>query len=400
MSRRPAVRPEVTNGSVFLVTVAFALVGACPKAGHAQGRASPAIAERVARVPQRTIPNLFGHPIAEALAALRAMGISVVQRDSTSDAVTKDHIVAQAPRAGTVVVANMVETLFVASSPHPYRPPSVVAVHPIPSGRVPPPPSREPVLAGAEPPARAPIAATGPQRGRPAGTAETGERTPVREAAREPRASEPERRVPSEGAIHPGGSEVAAPVDAAEGAWLATPLGQAMMEAKDSLIPVFKTTEITITVAQGSIPAIAQQGAIRTETTPGDSRIRISRKVSVMLIANGCHVDSLSSSEQLVMPGVTTQWRFRVTPQLHGDLPIVARINDIYQTNGPAYAVHVTDLTLRVTSRPVVELLHVINEHQAQLLPLFGGGGAGALLIGWLLGRSKRRGTSPTTTEP
>jgi hypothetical protein len=173
-----------------------------------------------------------------------------------------------------------------------------------------------------------------------------------------------------------------------------------MMEAQDSLIPVFKTTEITITVAQGSIAANAQRSAIRTETTLGDSGIRIHRTVSVMLIANGCHVDSLSSSVQLVMPGVSTVWRFRVTPQLHGDLPITARIDDVYETSGPAYAVHVTDLTLRVTSRPIVELTHVVAEHQAVLLPLFGAGGTGTLLIGWLIGRSKRdRATSKSTTE-
>jgi hypothetical protein len=184
-----------------------------------------------------------------------------------------------------------------------------------------------------------------------------------------------------------------------ERAWHESPLGQAMMAAKDSLIPVFKTTEITVTVVQDSIQPIAQEGAVRTSTRPGDSRIRIGQNVSVKLIADGCLVDSLSSTEQLVVPSIKTEWRFRVTPQRHGDISITARVVDNFQANGPPYQVPVTDLTIHVTSRPIVEVWHVVGEHQAELLPLFGAGGGGAAVIGWLIARWSGRANAPRS-EP
>lgn len=201
------------------------------------------------------------------------------------------------------------------------------------------------------------------------------------------------RAVPTQPNPTPMPSGIDASGRAAVEAWRNSPLGQAMIVAKDSLLPVFTATEVTVTVAQDSVhpmAATAPPHAGVAATKVGDPSVRIGSRVRVQLIAKGCLVDTLGPSEQLVVPDAPAHWRFRVTPQQHGDLPITAQVTDIFEgssTKAPPFAVPVADLTVHVTSRPIAEVWHVVDEHRAELLPLFGSGGVGAVLLGWLIGR-------------
>jgi hypothetical protein len=195
-------------------------------------------------------------------------------------------------------------------------------------------------------------------------------------------------------AIPPSGArpDTSADGNGVVAAWRGSPLGQAMIAAQQPQVPVFTTTEITVSVVQDSIHPIetlAPAAPLSAATRIGDPGIRIAPSVSVKLIANDCLVDSLGPAKQLVVPGTRAEWRFRITPQRHGDMPITAQVTDIF--DGPPFAIPVTDLTIHVTSRPLAEVWHVVDEHRAELLPLFGAGGIGTLLVGWFIGRKKSR---------
>jgi len=130
------LRPSSRAGLfAALATLALAPAAGAQDSSHKTKVNPAAAAARIAQPPQRvnaaaaaavlvppsqrTIPRVIGLRIDSARIAVQASDVGVVRRDSGTTGVLQDHVVWQSPPAGTRVVGNMIETLYVALAPAP-----------------------------------------------------------------------------------------------------------------------------------------------------------------------------------------------------------------------------------------------------------------------------------------
>ena len=111
--------PWLTRSSALVALAMLALARAIgaqpPPPAHKVNPA--AVAAVLVHAPPRTIPNVLGWHIDSAWKAVQARDVGVIRRDVTTPGMAQDHVARQSPPAGTPVIGNMAETLYVAIAP-------------------------------------------------------------------------------------------------------------------------------------------------------------------------------------------------------------------------------------------------------------------------------------------